>query len=183
MYLPFTIALATAGTLSGSESHVEVSSKVGALALRQDALVKAVISVAVESPSSISTVIYRDALPTLVTLVEERSLGSPVSIETAVLESANPIITFTSSATATESTTSFSDLSSWPTKGKVAGAIVGSVLGLIFLGMLIYTLIAASRGINVCDCFGGCCGRDDDEEKNHLPSQLYNKNTTSENAS
>jgi hypothetical protein len=46
--------------------------------------------------------------------------------------------------------------------------------------MLVYTLIAASRGINVCDCFGCCCGRDDDEEKPRLPSRNSDMNTIPE---
>jgi hypothetical protein len=41
--------------------------------------------------------------------------------------------------------------------------------------MTFYALFAASRGINVCDCFGGCCGKrkNDDEEKSQsrLPSR------------
>ncbi|EDU47973.1 predicted protein [Pyrenophora tritici-repentis Pt-1C-BFP] len=54
----------------------------------------------------------------------------------------------------------------------IAGIVVGSVLGLVFLGLLGYALFAASRGINVCNCCSDCFGkRDDDEEPGCLPSR------------
>ncbi|KAH6868231.1 hypothetical protein BKA58DRAFT_458905 [Alternaria rosae] len=64
----------------------------------------------------------------------------------------------------------------WLSKGKIAGIAVGSVFGLILLGLTIYAIFAAYRGINVCDCFGGCFGKrdnDDDAEKGspRLPSR------------
>ncbi|CAN9361337.1 unnamed protein product [Alternaria alternata] len=62
----------------------------------------------------------------------------------------------------------------WLSAGKIGGIVVGSVFGLIILGLIIYTLLAASRGINVCDCFGGCCGKHDDDDENvreRLPSR------------
>jgi hypothetical protein len=45
--------------------------------------------------------------------------------------------------------------------------------------MAIYALFAASRGINVCDCFGGCCGKrdNDDEEKSRSRLPLRSEDT------
>ncbi|KAG9195093.1 hypothetical protein G6011_00213 [Alternaria panax] len=66
------------------------------------------------------------------------------------------------------------DAGPWLSRGKIAGIVVGSVFGLIILGLIIYTLFAASRGINVCNCFGGCCRKhddDNDEERGRLPSR------------
>lgn len=76
-------------------------------------------------------------------------------------------------ATPTQSATLESDTNPWASKRRIAGVAVSSVFGLILLAILIYTLFATSRGINVCDCFGGCCGRSDgdDEEKSRLPSR------------
>jgi len=61
----------------------------------------------------------------------------------------------------------------WLSRGKITGIVVGSVFGFILLGLTIYALFAAYRGINVCDCFGGCFGkRDNDDDAEKGPSRL-----------
>ncbi|KAL1795991.1 hypothetical protein ACET3X_006215 [Alternaria dauci] len=81
-----------------------------------------------------------------------------------------PTSTGTSATTSTTTPTQTSDADAkagpWLSAGKIGGIVVGSVFGLIFLGLIVYTLYAASRGINVCDCFGGCCGKHDDDNDN-----------------
>ncbi|CAG5152879.1 uncharacterized protein ALTATR162_LOCUS2947 [Alternaria atra] len=85
--------------------------------------------------------------------------------------------TSTTTATTTPTQTSHADIDAdpWLSRGKIAGIVVGSVFGLVILGLIIYTLFAASRGINVCDCFGGCCGKHDDKDeessRDRLPSR------------
>ncbi|CAN9384746.1 unnamed protein product [Alternaria alternata] len=103
-------------------------------------------------------------------------LSSPNSSTTDGISSTTSAGTSASTATTVPTQTSHPEANAgpWLSAGKIAGIVVGSVFGLIILGLIIYTLLAASRGINVCDCFGGCCGKHHDDDENgreRLPSR------------
>ncbi|KAF7447308.1 hypothetical protein PtrSN002B_008547 [Pyrenophora tritici-repentis] len=94
------------------------------------------------------------------------------SVSTTSTAATYTVANSTAAASATHSAEPTSGSTPWATKGKIAGIVVGSVLGLVFLGLLGYALFAASRGINVCNCCSDCFGkRDDDEEPGCLPSR------------
>ncbi|KAA8611788.1 Hamartin domain-containing protein [Pyrenophora tritici-repentis] len=71
------------------------------------------------------------------------------SVSTTSTAATYTVANSTAAASATHSAEPTSGSTPWATKGKIAGIVVGSVLGLVFLGLLGYALFAASRGINV----------------------------------
>ncbi|CAA9960496.1 hypothetical protein PTMSG1_03898 [Pyrenophora teres f. maculata] len=116
------------------------------------------------SKSTAATSVPLTSTPATSTAIETISTTSTAATST--------VATSAAAASATQSTELISGSTPWATKGKIAGIVVGSVLGLVFLGLLVYALFAASRGINVCNCCGGCFGkRDDDEDTGRLPSR------------
>ncbi|CAE7027469.1 hypothetical protein PTTW11_04251 [Pyrenophora teres f. teres] len=116
------------------------------------------------SKSTAATSVPLTSTPATSTAIETISTTSTAATST--------VATSAAAASATQSTEPISGSTPWATKGKIAGIVVGSVLGLVFLGLLVYALFAASRGINVCNCCGGCFGkRDDDEDTGRLPSR------------
>ncbi|KAF1835957.1 hypothetical protein BDW02DRAFT_617551, partial [Decorospora gaudefroyi] len=116
----------------------------------------------------------RGASSTTATAVSESTSSLDQTSTSALSASTIPSPTMsTSVATSTQSVETPVGPNPWVNKGKIAGIVVGSVLGLLILSMIVYALYAASRGINVCNCFGGCCRKHDPDEENlsRLPSR------------
>ncbi|RMZ71881.1 hypothetical protein GMOD_00009231 [Pyrenophora seminiperda CCB06] len=129
------------------------------------------------SQSSTATSIATKSVTT--TSIPSTSISTTVTTATSTSDistSATPVSATAAPATSaattspTQSTVPYPDSTEWAAKGKIAGTVAGSVLGLIFLGVLCYALFAVTRGVNVCDCCACHFGKRNEEE-GRLPSR------------
>jgi hypothetical protein len=134
-------------------------------------------------PSSIVTTVTETEASTpaaRLSSITSATIHNTISTSPATPPSATPLISAPTTKTEIILPTSTHAASAFEADGRrigiITGAFVGSIIGAIVLGLLIYWLYACYRGVNVCNCFGSCCERRDNGHQNNAaqsPTMLY----------